>query len=103
MISIYLFTKRSQFISNKWFDSILFVFIFQKSYLHSFYEKNLLQKSQFDNKKNFTYFYYIKKKEWNFTTLFTNELISLQILFTNIFSTQIYFKIYIYIYIYIFL
>ena len=57
MISIYLFTKRFQFISNKWFDSILFVFTSQKSYLHSFYQKKLLQKSQFDNKNIFTYFY----------------------------------------------
>ena len=39
MISIYLYTKRFQFISNKWFDSILFVFTSQKSHLHSFYQK----------------------------------------------------------------
>ena len=38
MISIYLFTKKSQFIL-----SILFVFNFQKSYLHLLYQKNLLQ------------------------------------------------------------
>ena len=37
MISIYLFTKKSQFIF-----SISFVFNFQKSYLHLLYQKNLL-------------------------------------------------------------
>ena len=38
MISIYLFTKKNQFIF-----SISFVFNFQKSYLHLLYQKNILQ------------------------------------------------------------
>ena len=38
MISIYLFTKKSQFIFL-----MSFVFNFQKSYLHLLYQKNLLQ------------------------------------------------------------
>ena len=52
MISIYLFTKKSQFIF-----SILFVFNFQKSYLHLLYEKNLLQNFNLGIKIIFTYFY----------------------------------------------
>ena len=38
MISIYLFTKKSQFIF-----STSFVFNFQKSYLHLLHQNNLLQ------------------------------------------------------------
>ena len=45
MISIYLFTKKFQFIFNKLFDSTLLVFnfSFEESYLHLFYQNNLLQ------------------------------------------------------------
>ena len=42
MISIYLFTKKNQFIF-----SISFVFNFQRSYLHLLYQKNLLYKKYF--------------------------------------------------------
>ena len=41
MISIYLLTKKNQFIF-----STSFVFNFQKGYLHLLYQKNLLKKFQ---------------------------------------------------------
>ena len=63
MISIYLFTKKSQFIL-----SISFVFNFKKSYLHLLYQKNLLQNFNLAIKKIiFTCFYY---KGMNFYELF---------------------------------
>ena len=52
MISVYLFTKNSQFIF-----SISFVFNFQKSYWHLLYQKNLLQNFNLDTKIIFICFY----------------------------------------------
>ena len=52
MISIYLFTKKSQFIFL-----MSFVFNFQKSYLHLLYQKNLLQNFNLGTKIIFTCFY----------------------------------------------
>ena len=49
MISIYLFTKKNQFIF-----SISFIFNFQKSYLHLLYQKNLLQNFNLGTKMIFT-------------------------------------------------
>ena len=59
MISIYLFTKKSQFIF-----SISFVFNFQKSYLHLLYQNNLSLNFKLATKIIFTCFY--KKKSMNF-------------------------------------
>ena len=87
MISIYLFTKRFQFISNKWFDSILFVFTSEKSYLHSFYKKKLLQKSQFDNKNIFLLLLKKKRKEKKFYNFICKSIsiwfYSRNVIFTN--------------------
>ena len=52
MISIYLFTKKNQFIF-----SISFVFNFQKSYLHLLFQKNILQNFNSGTKIIFTCFY----------------------------------------------
>ena len=61
MISIYLLTKKNQFIF-----SISFVFNFQKSYLHLLYKKNLLQNFNLDPKIIFTCFYYKIMNFYNF-------------------------------------
>ena len=57
MISIYLFTQKTQFIF-----SISFVFKFQKNYLHLLYENNLLQNFNLGTKIIFTYL--LKRNEF---------------------------------------
>ena len=66
MISIYLFTKKSQFIL-----SISFVFNFKKSYLHLLYQKNLLQNFNLAIKIILLVF---TKNEWIFTILFKKSI-----------------------------
>ena len=66
IISIYLFTKKSQFIFLKWFNSISFVFNFQKSYLHLLYQNDLLQNFNLITKIIFVCFYYKWMNFYNF-------------------------------------
>ena len=59
-----------QNIFFKWFDSISFVFNFQKKKLFALIvSKEFITKFQFDNKKLF--YLLLKKNEWIFTILFT--------------------------------
>ena len=52
-----LFTQKNfEFTFNRWFDSILFVFNFQESHLHSLFLKKNNQFGFIYNKRNFIYF-----------------------------------------------
>ena len=73
IISIYLFTKKSQFIFLKWFNSISFVFNFQKSYLHLLYQNDLLQNFNLITKIIFVCFYYKWMNFYNF--IYKNDFI----------------------------
>ena len=65
MILIHLFKKRFQFIFNKWFDLILFVFnfYFQENYIHSLLLKEFIEifKLTLFTIKRFFYLFYWKE------------------------------------------
>ena len=63
IISIYLFTKKSQFILFKWFDSISFIFYFQKGLFTLIVSKEFITKFQFGDKNHF-YLFLLSRNEF---------------------------------------
>ena len=82
MISIYLFTKKSQFIFFKWFDFISFVFNYKKKKLFTFIvSKELITKFQFGYKN---YFYLLLLENNEFLQFYLQKYFNLIFIYKGI-------------------